>query len=206
MARNILLIILIGVCGLAGALVPPHPKYQNIPSAWEPTRLKLCVVPRLEDKAVARPPRSPARNRILPQNILALRVQFSDVSFIQQASYPISNHDTAFFRALDAASAGFLCRCLAGRNIMNYHVYRMCLPCQRPMSYYGADTSQRIDAQLPQILPDLMLLCDDLIDFTQYHGSDHLPCRSRTGIRYRWYRPETNLEYIPHPQGVAGCL
>lgn len=171
MARNILLIILIGMCGLAGALVPPHPKYQNIPSAWEPTRIEALRGAQAGGQGSGQASEVPGTSRILPQNILALRVQFSDVSFIQQASYPdFLPHDTAFFERWMLHLQDFFADASHGRYIMNYHVYPDVFTLPRPMSYYGADTSERIDAQLPQILPDLMPLCDDLIDFTQYQG------------------------------------
>ncbi|HNQ44688.1 MAG TPA: hypothetical protein PKI59_09660, partial [Candidatus Cloacimonadota bacterium] len=171
MAKNILLIILIGVCGLAYALVPPHPQYKNIPSTWEATRIEGLSYPHPGGHSLVSPLENKGKERILPQNILALRVQFSDVSFVSTASYPDSiPHNTAFFERWMLHLQDFFYDASHGQYEMDYHVYPDVFTLPRPMSYYGADTSVRIYALLPHILPDLMPLCDHLIDFTQYQG------------------------------------
>ncbi len=177
-AKYLHLAVLVTLCSAAFAMVPPHPAYQEVPGTWQPTRIEIPgnFVPRplygtnSTDTGSLLRPRS-AKNGDLPQNILALMVEFSDVQFRTEAVYPdYLPHDTAFFERWMLHLSDFYADASHGRYEMNYTVYPQAFRLPRPMGYYGGDTSTRTDANLPQILPDLMLLSSDLINYSDYDG------------------------------------
>jgi len=144
------------------ALVPPHPMYQRVPAAWEPTRIEAPLSPQatfLKDQ------------RVLPNNILVLRVQFSDVSFVSEAAYPdYLAHDTAFIDRWMLHLSDFFADASHYQYELNYTIHPNVITLPQPLAYYGGDTSEKIDARIAQMARDLVDAVDDGVDFNQHGG------------------------------------
>jgi len=140
------------------ALVPPHPLYKAIPAAFNATMVESSVFT------------GQTRTR-LPNSILVLRVQFSDVSFRPQAVYPDNlAHDEAFFNRWMIHLQDFFREASHDFYKLDYHLYPQVLTMPNPMAYYGGDTDEKIDANLAQMLPHIMSLIDAEVDFSAYGG------------------------------------
>lgn len=141
------------------ALVPPHPLYKKVPAAYEPTRID----------APAGGLRS--GSRVIPNQILVLRVQFSDLSFKATSDYPDDlAHDDAFFERWMLHLADFYADASHGNYNLNYTLWPSVFTLAHPLAYYGADNSETIDARIEEMIVDLAIMADDPIDFTQYGG------------------------------------
>lgn len=177
-AKYLHLTVLATICSVAFAMVPPHPGYKDVPGTWQPTRIEIPrnFVPSPmngTNSTDEMPLFSPKTSKTvdIPQNILAVMVEFSDVHFRSEAAYPdYLVHDHAFFDRWMLHLSDFFADASHGRYEMNYTVYPQAFRLPRPMSYYGGDTPTRTDANLPQILPDLMLLSSELINYSDYDG------------------------------------
>lgn len=159
-------LILIALCGLAfsiAALVPPHPKYERIPANYVPTRIELPdFAP--GQKGMPRPTR-------IPNDILVLRVQFSDLVFQSEPVYPdFLAHDDAFFERWMLHLSDFFADASHYQYELNYTLWPQVFTMPRPMAYYGGDTSEAIDARVAELALDLVDMTDPLIDFSQYGG------------------------------------
>ncbi|MDY0151875.1 MAG: M6 family metalloprotease domain-containing protein, partial [Candidatus Cloacimonas sp.] len=157
-----LLSALLCAASLLCALVPPVPGYKNIPSGWQNTRV--------ESSAFVSP-KGAANTKVIPDSILVLRVQFSDKSFVSQAVYPdYLPHDEVFVKRWMLHLQDFYVDASHGAYKMNYSLYPQVLTMPNPMSYYGEDSSEKIDHRLPQMLPHIMAQIDATVDFSQYGG------------------------------------
>jgi M6 family metalloprotease-like protein len=174
-APHMYLAVLLLSCITLGAMVPPHPMYKDVPATWLPAQPEI----RLENdnysgQSVADFLQEKRENRgkeELPNNILALMVQFSDVQFKTAADYPdYLDHDQEYFERWMLHLQDYFADASHGRYTMDYSVFPQVLTLPKTMAWYGGDTAERIDANLPFILEDLMPLCDDLIDFSEYGG------------------------------------
>ncbi len=171
--KHIHLAALLMLCILGHAMVPPHPMYGEFPENWEPGR-----VPALRKSATGSGINSTAfpdlnsgqKQGELPSRVLALMVEFSDLQFKTEPQYPDTEwgHDTAFFERWMLHLADFFLDASHGAYELDYTVYPQTFRLPRPLAYYGADTSNRTDARLPEILPDLMPLTQALINFQDY--------------------------------------
>jgi M6 family metalloprotease-like protein len=184
MAKYLIIALLLVLCAGGHSLVPAHPMYQEIPDAWQATRIEALrnFTPNRNSSfensdlsSVALQQANPTKNNektsALPHNILALMVQFSDVSFKAMPQAPdYLVHDRVFFERWMLHLQDFYTDASHGRYLMNYTVHPQVLTLPHSMSFYGNDTSEKIDKLLPQILTDLMPLCDQQIDFSQYQG------------------------------------
>lgn len=152
------------------ALVPPHPNYKALPEAWQASRAEYESFWEPNPGAVASFPRA-GQKTVLPNNILVLMVEFQDQKFKTATDFPDSlSHDAAYFERWLFHLSDFYLDASHGKYELNYTVYPQVLSVNKPIAYYGRDTAQRIDANLPYLLEDLMPLCDDAIDFGQYGG------------------------------------
>lgn len=160
--NTIVFSIIIGLGILASALealVPPHPLYKSVPASYEQTRIEM--------------PKSglKAGNREIPNNILVLRVQFSDLSFVATPSYPDElAHDDVFFNRWMLHLADFFVDASHGDYSLEYTLWPQVFTLPRPLAYYGGDNSETIDARVEEMMVDLISLADPEIDFTQYGG------------------------------------
>jgi len=160
--KRITLLITVVLAGSLSALVPPVPLYKNLPSTWQATRLEGEF---FVDGAL----KSGTRN--LPDNILVLRVQFSDVHFRAQPEYPDSlAHDDVFFNRWMEHLKDFFLEASHSNYELGYYLYPQVLTMQNPLSFYGADSSEEIDANLPHILQDIINQIDAEVDFRQFGG------------------------------------
>lgn len=141
------------------ALVPPHPFYKKIPAAFEQTRIDL---PNTGLKAASRE---------VANQILVLRVQFSDLSFIASPSYPDDlAHDDVFFDRWMVHLGDFFADASHGSYALDYTLWPQVFTLPHPIAYYGGDTTETIDARVEQMMVDLITAADDPIDFSQYGG------------------------------------
>ncbi|MBP7309689.1 MAG: immune inhibitor A [Candidatus Cloacimonetes bacterium] len=142
------------------AMVPPVPTYDTPPKAWQATRI--------EGEIRAGEMENP---KLLPNNILALRVQFADKSFRSNAAYPdFLAHDTAFFERWMFHLHDFFLDASHGAYELSYTLWPQVITLPEPMSYYGGDTSEAIDANLEYMLPHILSQMDSEIDFSAYGG------------------------------------
>jgi len=141
-------------------MVPPHPDYKNPPPNWEATRI---------DKFVLSADRAPGQK--LPNTILVLRVQFQDKSFRSEAQYPdFLPHDDAFFDRWMIHLKDFFLEASHLDYELLYALYPQVITLPQAMNHYGADSPDKIDADLPEMLPHIMAQIDSEVDFRDFGG------------------------------------
>ncbi len=156
--KVLILLLLVLLVQVGQALVPPHPLYEAIPAAYGATKIESNVF-------------SSQATRQIPNNMLVLRVQFSDVSFRAQAAYPDNYvHDEVFFNRWMIHLKDFFLEASHDLYNLEYQLYPQVLTMPNPMAYYGGDTDEKIDANLAQMLPHIMNQIDATVDFTSYGG------------------------------------
>lgn len=162
-----LFILMAAICGLVAtlpALVPPHPKYANIPIAYQSSRMEIPMVSTSDGSVLSRP-------KTIPNNILVLRVQFSDVSFVNTPTYPdYLAHDDAFFDRWMLHLSDFYADASHGAYELDYTLWPTVFTLPRPMAYYGGDSPERIDVRVAELAAELLAMADPEIDFRQYGG------------------------------------
>lgn len=142
---------------LLNAKVPAHPLYKN-PPQFKKTLPSEQFGPAAQEKS-----------RTLPQNVLALRVQFSDVTFRSVEAFPdFLAHDKAFFERWMLHLADFYAEASHADYILSFNVFDMVFNLSNPMSYYGADTADEYDIRVPQMLQELIQMADPYVDFSEY--------------------------------------
>ncbi|MGC9361748.1 MAG: immune inhibitor A domain-containing protein [Candidatus Syntrophosphaera sp.] len=156
------LILALGTAGTLGAMVPPHPMHQHVPGDLR--------APRME---------APARGtggkllgpRLIPNGILVLRVQFSDVQFQDTEAYPDNLvHDDAFFERWMLHLADFFHDASHGAYELQHTLHPEVFTLPGAMDFYGADVADTTDVNLDEFVVDLMGMADPVIDFSQYGG------------------------------------
>ncbi len=153
------LILLILAASTAYALVPPHPSYRQIPTAYRRS------MPELPKGGISAP-----KGEIL-NNILVLRVQFPDLAFSNSAAYPDSLvHDEAFFERWMLHLADFYADASRGNYLLEWTMWPQVFTMSRPIAYYGGDTAENIDDKLEEMLVELAAMADPEVDFNQYGG------------------------------------
>lgn len=139
------------------AMVVPHPMYKNPPEIRQSKASEQFG------------PRAASKNRPIPQHILALRVQFSDVGFISTPAYPdMLVHDKAYFERWMLHLNDFYAAASHGSYVFDYTVPETVFTMPNTMAYYGADTSTMSDAKVPDMLQALIQMADPQIDFSMY--------------------------------------
>jgi hypothetical protein len=135
MWKRIVLLLTIVIAGSLSALVPPVPKYKNLPETWEATSLEGNFY--TMDNFKGRKPN-------LPNNILAIRVQFNDVAFRSEAVYPdnIAHDDIFFDRWMLHLSDFFWKRVIYSMRLITFFI-RKCLQC-RILYLLTVPTAQKI--------------------------------------------------------------
>lgn len=142
---------------LLSARVVPHPMYVNPPEI-RPSSPSELFGPRPADK-----------NRPLPQNVLVLRVQFTDVTFQTVAAYPDNiPHNRAYFERWMLHLQDFFAAASRNEYIFEYEVPDMVFNLSNTMGYYGNDTSTQYDEKVPEMLQELIQMADPYIDYSQY--------------------------------------
>lgn len=160
--RIICLVLVITLSVYVEAMVPPHPLYKDIPAAYTPTKIEL-------------PTNFTSPNRLdsktLPHNILVLRVQFQDVHFINNPSWPDNlAHNDAFFDRWMLHLSDFYADASHGNYELNYTLHPSVFTLPENMSYYGRDTADNIDVNLNEFTQTLLQMADPEIDFSLYDG------------------------------------
>ncbi len=155
--RILLLLLLTAAAGTLCAFAPPHPKMQN-PPALRPSRPSERFGPHTRNKS-----------RSLPQNVLVLRVQFSDLGFQNTSAYPDSlPHDRTYFERWMLHLTDFYASASRNQYILNYHMPDQVYDLSNTMAYYGADASDEYDARVPEMLQEVIETADAELDFSQY--------------------------------------
>lgn len=103
----------------------------------------------------------------LPENVLVYLVQFSDVSFVSEPSYPDNLvHDQAFFDRYMLQLSDYLYDASHRQYILNYQFYPQVITLDNPMGYYGSDTDTR--QRIAEFAQEIVQKSDDLIDFNNW--------------------------------------
>ena len=107
--------------------------------------------------------------RELPNNILVLRVQFSDLAFVSSPQYPdYLAHDELFFRRWMLHLSDFYADASHYQYDLQYHLHPEVISLGHPMAYYGADSSSKIDVRVANMVQDAIDAIDAEVDFNQY--------------------------------------
>lgn len=141
-------------------MVPPHPLYQEIPSGYRSAEIEL-------------PAQGLSGPRTIPNNILVLRVQFSDVVFQSEPVYPDSLvHDTAFFERWMLHLSDFYTDASHYNYTLSYTLHPQVITLPRTMGYYGADSadSDTTDVKGGEFAQDIVAQLDQTVNFAQYGG------------------------------------
>lgn len=160
--RALGLITALFAIALLGAMVPPHPLCKQLPPGFEPVKVEgaRLASPGLWD-----------RPKNLPNNILVLRVQFSDVKFATTAQYPdYLVHDYEFFDRWMIHLTDFFNDASHGAYNLQYTLYPDVFTLPQTMAYYGEDSEDATDARLKEFFENTMQMADPQIDFSQYGG------------------------------------
>ncbi len=106
----------------------------------------------------------------LPQNILAIMVEFSDITFDLEPDFPDSlAHDKEYFERLFFHLASFYADASHGNYLLtenNYTVWDDIITVSHTMAYYG-DTDPQI-AEVCLFTQEVVQLIDDQLDFNDY--------------------------------------
>ena len=110
----------------------------------------------------------------LPQNILALMIEFSDVTFDLIPDYPDSlAHNKEYFERLFFHLTSFYIDASRGNYVLtedNYTVWDSIITVSQPMEYYGEndeDDNQQIEL-ICEFTQEIVMQIDDQIDFNDY--------------------------------------
>ncbi|MFO7895584.1 MAG: T9SS type A sorting domain-containing protein [Candidatus Cloacimonadales bacterium] len=110
------------------------------------------------------------RGRNLPENILVLRVEFSDVKFITEPQYPdFLPHDEAYFsKYLEHLSSYYRDNSHGNYDLSldNFTIHPQVFTAPQTMAFYGEDNS----GKTALLVSDLIELADPEIDFSLYDG------------------------------------
>lgn len=154
--------LFIGTAGLLSALVPPHPLNKNVPAGYRPTRIEM---PAVGSPTYVQSPKT------VPDDILVLRVQFSDVKFQSAAVYPDDLvHDAAFFDRWMLHLSDFFADASHYSYDLDWTLYPTVFTMSQTMDYYGTDTVDSIDVNLDDFTSELLAQADPAIDFGDYDG------------------------------------
>jgi len=194
--------LMIWISGLT-AMVIPHPLYKN-PPQLKPSHSSEIFGQRATGKTL-----------VLPQNILVLRVQFSDIYFQSVPSYPdsIGNpnlvHDKAYFERWMLHLADFYGDASHHQYIINYTVSDFVYNLPNTMAYYGGDTSQESDARVPDMILETIEMADPDINYNLYDaiiifhagaGQESDVNSSRTGQIWSTFMARSDFQYAFDPE------
>ena len=103
----------------------------------------------------------------LPENVLVYLVQFSDVSFVSEPSYPDSLvHNQAFFDRYMLQLGDYLYDASHQQYFLNYEFYPQVITLDNPMGYYGSDDNTR--QRIAEFAQEIVQKSDDDINFNNW--------------------------------------
>jgi M6 family metalloprotease-like protein len=194
-------LIMAGTFSVLSAFVPPHPLFVN-PPEFKASRPSELFGPRSENK-----------DRPLPQNVLVLRVQFSDKAFQSTPAYPDSlAHDRAYFERWMLQLGDFYLNASHNAYQFNYDVIDAVFTMPNTMAYYGDDTSELNDARSALMLQELIQMADDTIDYNDYDaivvfhagpGQESDINDIRTGELWSNFFSRSDMQYYLDPENDA---
>ncbi len=151
------LFIALVLAGLLCAMVPPHPLNSHVPSGFRPTRVEMSA--------------SGMASKTLPNNILVLRAQFSDLQFTDTPQYPDQlEHDSAFFDRWMLHLGDFFNDASHGAYQLNYTLHPTVFTLPQAMDWYGQDVADTTDVRLRDFFEAVVQAADPEVDFSQYGG------------------------------------
>ena len=163
LTKSLTLILLWSLAGCLAALVPPHPRYESIPRGFEPTRIE----------APGFAAGTGSRAKTIPNDILVLRVQFSDVQFATEPAYPDSLvHDFAYFNRWMVHLGDLFSDASHGSYALDYHIHPDVLTLPQTMAYYGGDSADgdTTDVRAGEFAQAIVQQIDAAVNFSQYGG------------------------------------
>ena len=110
----------------------------------------------------------------LPQNSLALMVEFNDITFDLIPDFPDSlAHDREYFERLFFHLASFYADASHGNYVLtedNYTIWEDIIPLSQPMGYYGEDDENGNDMieRKCEFVQEIVEQIDESIDFNNY--------------------------------------
>jgi M6 family metalloprotease-like protein len=144
----------------------------------------------------------------LPQNVLVYLVQFSDLSFVSQPSYPDSLvHDQAFFDRYMIQLSDYLYDGSHTNYRLNYEFYPQVITLDNPMSYYGSDTDTR--QRIAEFAQEIVEKSDANIDFNNWDtfivfhagpGQESDISKIRPGLIWSTFLSRRNLQLGLDPE------
>ncbi len=157
MKRTLVTIVLLTIVFALAAYAPPHPKYNG--------KVKLPGSHSSEIFGI----HNQRRDTNFPDSILVLRVQFSDVSFVNSPQYPDSLvHNRAFFDRYMLHLSDYYTDASHGKYQLQYTVPDTVINLSQSMSYYGVDDTTFAATRQAELARDIILAMDNKIDFNQY--------------------------------------
>ncbi len=157
MKRSILIILAVCVAGSFLFAMPP------VPGKTDNVNYKIYPSEKYSRN-------NSAFREELPQNILAIMVEFSDVTFDLIPDYPDSlAHNKEYFERLFFHLTSFYADASHGNYILtedNYTVWDNIITLSQPMGYYG-DNDLQIE-RICEFTQEVVLLIDDQLDFNDY--------------------------------------
>ncbi|MBI9030535.1 immune inhibitor A [bacterium] len=148
------------------------------------------------------------QSKELPENVLVYLVQFSDVSFVSEPSYPDSLvHDQAFFDRYMLQLSDYLYDASHQQYSLNYHFYPQVITLDNEMSYYGSDTDTR--QRIAEFAQEIVQKSDNLIDFNEWDtfivfhagaGQESDIERIRPGLIWSTFLSRRNLQLGLDPE------
>lgn len=103
----------------------------------------------------------------LPENVLVYLVQFSDVSFVSEPSYPDSLvHNQEYFDRYMLQLSDYLYDASHQQYALNYTFYPQVITLDNPMGYYGSDDATR--ERIAEFAQEIVQKSDDTIDFNNW--------------------------------------
>ncbi len=113
---------------------------------------------------------NPDRNRDLPQSILALMVEFNDITFDLIPDYPDSlKHDKEYFERLLFHMTSLFDDASHGQYVLteeNYTVWENIITVSQEMGYYGDDDLSL--ERVCELVQEVVEIADDQLDFNDY--------------------------------------
>lgn len=157
MKRTLVAIVLMTIVFALAAYAPPHPKYNG--------KVKL---PRPHSSAIYGK-QNQLRNTNVPDSVLVLMVQFSDVNFVTTPQYPDSLvHDDAFFDRYMYHLTDYYNDASHGNYLLQYSVHEQVITLTNSMTYYGVDDTSLVVVRQAELARDIIQAADSQIDFNQY--------------------------------------
>ncbi|HNX01404.1 MAG TPA: M6 family metalloprotease domain-containing protein [Candidatus Cloacimonadota bacterium] len=159
MKRTLVAVVFLTIVFALAAYAPPYPKYNG----------KVKLPPSHSSEIFGGLHQQ--RNSNVPDSVLVLMVQFSDISLVSTPQYPDSLvHDHAFFDRYMLHLTDYYNDASHGLYQLQYTVHDPVITLSHPMSYYGVDDTTLAVTRQAEFARDIVNAVDADVDFRQYDG------------------------------------